>query len=349
MARQPPLFAALALASLSSACIPEFDTDLSELREPQVLAIASTPAEAGPEKPVQLQALVAVPEGQSPPRLSWSMCLARKPLTELGPVNPLCFDAPDGSNVIDLGTGDSATAALDKDVCKLFGPLRPAPTGTEGAGRPADPDITGGFYQPFVARLGSATTLGGVRIDCDLVSVNRDDSVDYRKRYRSNENPRIAEIARVTGNALEALDRDAEPLRISVGSRITLRASWDECSGESTCGDSLCTAFEDSTTCAQDCTENVRGCTGAEPYVWYDRQRERVAPRREGISIAWYASRGHFESEQTGLDESEAASRNLSENTYVAGSQPGKVTLWLVIRDARGGQSWEVRHLEVTP
>lgn len=346
--RTLPLLALGALTTLG--CVPEFDTDLSQLSQPKVLAIASSPAEAAAEKPITLSALVAVPEGERAPRLNWTMCLARKPLTELGPVNPLCFGADDGTgSVVDLGGGSSVKATLDKDVCKLFGPLRPAPVGNEGAGRPADPDITGGFYQPFVARLGSATTLGSVRIDCDLANVNREESLDYRKRYRSNENPRIAELARLTDAGTEPLAADDAPFAVPAGSRLALRASWNECSETSKCGDGLCTAFEDSTTCAEDCSGAPRGCTGAEPYVWYDSQRQKVQPRREGIAVAWYASRGHFEGEQTGLDESEAADRSFTDNTYVADAQPGLVTLWLVIRDTRGGQSWEIRHLEVTP
>jgi hypothetical protein len=262
----------------------------------------------------------------------------------------VCFGGDDGSgSVVDLGSGTSVDATLDKDVCKLFGPLRPAPVGNEGAGRPADPDITGGFYQPFVARLGDATTLGSVRIDCDLANVNRDEAVDYRKRYRSNENPRIAEIAQLGSSAAKALGADDAPLPLPVGTRLTLRASWNECSPQSSCGDGLCTSGEDSTNCAEDCTGTLRGCTGSEPYVWYDAQRQRVLPRREGIKVAWYASRGHFEGEQTGLDEAEAADRSFTDNTYVADATPGPVTLWLVIRDSRGGQSWEIRHLEVTP
>jgi len=346
----PSFLPLLAVAVLGSACVPEFDTDLSALTEPKVLAISSSPAEAAAQKAVTLRALIAVPEGQRAPGLSWTMCLARKPLTELGPVNPVCFDGDDGSGeVVDLGHGESADATLDKDVCKLFGPLRPAPVGNEGAGRPADPDITGGFYQPFVARLGNAAALGTVRIDCDLADVNRDESIDYRKRYRSNENPRLAEIARLTAGKTEPLEADDAPIRITSGSRLILRTSWDECGTESRCGDGLCTANEDSSNCAADCSGALKGCTGAEPYVWYDQQRQQVLPRREGIQVAWYASRGHFESEQTGLDEKEAADRSFSENTYVADAEPGPATLWFVIRDTRGGQSWEIRHLEVAP
>jgi hypothetical protein len=346
----PRLLLVPALAG-TSACVPDFDSDLSQLTAPRVLAIASSPAEAQAQKPVTLTALIAVPEGQRAPALDWTMCLSRKPLTELGPVNPRCLEPDDGSGaVLELGTETSVTAVLDKDVCKLFGPLRPSPIGGEGAGRPADPDVTGGFYQPFAVKLGGATSLGMVRLDCDLANVNRDEVLDYRKRYRVNENPRISEVARVASNRVEPLGADESPsFEIKPGARVPLRASWDECSGESQCGDGLCTAFEDSTTCPADCTGALHGCTGAEPYVWYDREREHVEPRREGISVAWYASRGHFEAEQTGLDEAQAETQAFTENVYVAANEPGAATIWLVIRDTRGGQSWQIRHFEVTP
>jgi hypothetical protein len=331
--------------------VPDFDTDLSQLTAPRVLAVSATPAETQAQKPVTLTALVAVPEGQQAPALDWTMCLSRKPLTELGPVNPRCLEPDDGSGaVLGIGQGLSVTATLDKDVCKLFGPLRPSPVGGEGAGRPADPDVTGGFYQPFAVQLGGATSLGSVRLDCDLANVNRDEALDYRKRYRVNENPRINEVARVTDDDVEPLSADAPaPFQLRARARSRLRVSWDQCSRESHCGDGLCTAFEDSTTCPDDCTETLHGCTGAEPYVWYDRESERVEPRREGISVAWYASRGHFEAEQTGLDEAQADAGASTDNVYVAASEPGAATLWLVIRDSRGGQSWETLHLEVSP
>lgn len=343
---------ALALLALSSGCVPEFDTDLSALKQPRLLAISSDPAEAAALKPLTLSALVAVPEGQAAPRLNWTMCLARKPLTELGPVNPVCFGAANdeaGSQVVALGSGTHVAATLDKDICKLFGPLRPAPMGNEGAGRPADPDITGGFYQPFVAHFGDTTTLGSVRIDCDLANVDLQKSREYRKQYRANESPRISQITRLTESAAQPVEADAAPLQVHVGERLALRARWDECSTESRCGDGLCTANEDSTNCAEDCGGALKGCSGAEPYVWYNNQRQRIEPRREGITVAWYASRGHFEREQTGLDESETPDRSFTENTYIADAEPGPATLWLVIRDTRGGQSWEIRHLEVTP
>ena len=182
-----------------------------------------------------------------------------------------------------------------------------------------------------------------------LTNVDLEQSRDYRKQYRRNENPRVSQLTRLTDGGAEPFEANAEPVQLRAGQRLILRAGWDECSTTSRCGDGLCTANEDSTTCAEDCGGTLRGCTGAEPYVWYDNQRRRIEPRREGITVAWYASRGHFENEQTGLDESETPDRSFTENTYIADAEPGPATLWFVIRDTRGGQSWEIRHLEVTP
>jgi len=130
----------LGLLASTSGCVPEFDTDLSQLTEPRLLAISSSPAETQPQKQVTLTALVAVPEGQQAPAVDFAVCLARKPLTELGPVNPLCLAPDDGSGaVVGLGRGASATATLDKDVCKLFGPLRPSRWAEMAPGDPPTP------------------------------------------------------------------------------------------------------------------------------------------------------------------------------------------------------------------
>lgn len=346
--------------ALLGGCVPDFATDLSELREPRLLAIASDPAEAGAGKPVRLTALVAVPPGSSPPPLDWSLCLARKSLTELGPINPLCLggsadepeaDAAGGeathvSQI--LGRGASAEGKLSADVCKLFGPLRPSPKPGEPAGRPVDPDITGGFYQPVIASLGGVPSLGAIRIDCDPTNLNRDDALAYRRRYRRNESPRLAALAIRTGSSRRELD--ASPLEVKAGSNVELEASWDDCPDVSACGDGYCTADEDASSCPDDCTTGeVHGCAGAESYVWYNRESQRIEPRREAITVAWYASSGRFDSEQTGLAEPEAALHTSTGNVWRVGAVPGSATLWLVIRDSRGGQSWRQQPVLVAP
>jgi hypothetical protein len=359
MSKLSPLVALLSLSAV--ACVPDFEADLSALREPKLLALTAMPAEAREGQPTTLRALVAAPDGTPTLPVDFRLCLARKPLTELGPVNPDCLsDSTEGASddggggapaetlptAEPLGRGLEVEATLPRDACKLFGPLRPAPKEGEPSGRPVDPDATGGFYQPIVARLGNAISIGGVRIDCDLATASRDDSGRYREQYRPNENPKLSRVD--LGEEQLALDDASARRRVRVGEELTLVARWDECPTTSSCGDGFCTANEDRVGCAEDCTE-PRGCSGSERYVWYDAEVRSVEPRREAITVAWYASRGRFAEEQTGLDESEASSRRETSNRWRVGSEVGAATLWLVVRDSRGGQSWRSLHFDVAP
>ena len=344
------LLSLAALTSTLGACVPEFGTDLSELRAPRLLAISASPAETQARKQTTLTALIAAPPGREPRPPSWKLCLARKPLTELGPVNPDCLESdPEPDVAQDLGQGLSVQATLDADVCKLFGPLRPSSMAGEPAGRPVDPDITGGFYQPIAAHLIGDVSLGAIRIDCDPANIDRDQSVLFRQQYRVNENPRLSSISTVSSDTEAQLAADQRH-EIKAGSSLTLRAAWDACPAESECGDQYCTANEDAATCAEDCTPGqAHGCAGAERYAWYDREDQRVEDRDEAVNVAWYASSGHFDNEQTGREEGEASSSRDTDNVWRVGEESGDATLWMVIRDSRGGQSWEIRHFEITP
>jgi hypothetical protein len=276
--------------------------------------------------------------------------LARKPLIELGPVNPACLRDDDGSGsaVQALGRGFEVSATLPKDACKLFGPLRPPPEEGEPSGRPVDPDVSGGFYQPFVASLDGVLSIGGVRIDCDLATASRDDAGSYRQRYRPNENPLLTRVALVSDSEPLALDDASMRRQVRAGSELELSAGWDECPTESLCGDSFCTANEDRVSCAQDCDE-PRGCSGSEKYFSYDTEARAVVSRRESLAVAWYASRGRFVEEQTGWGEAQAAAARATSNRWRVGEQTGPATIWLVIRDSRGGQSWRTVYFDVVP
>ncbi len=67
----------------------------------------------------------------------------------------------------------------------------------------------------------------------------------------------------------------------------------------------------------------------------------------ESIRQSLLMSRGSFEIEQTGREADEPSTENT--NTWLAPTEPGPVTLWLVIRDSRGGASWETYYVEVEP
>lgn len=319
--------------ALGSGCVPDFEDDLSLLTAPRVLAVRAEPAEAKPNETVTLSALVADPDPlASPAPASFALCVERKPLTELGPVSPACLVEPSAgaAALVPLGSGDGVSATLPSDACRLFGPSRPEPKEGEPAGRPVDPDATGGYYEPVAVRVeaGKDLAVGTIRVACPLPAVTQAQAIEFSARYRPNRNPELANLELRRGS--DSITLTPEPagtearIELSPGERVTLRAEWPACEGEPD-----------------------GKCTGAESYAWFDPELRAITTRRESIRVSWFASAGKFGSERSGRDESELETH--SENTWTAPSSPGVARLWLVVRDSRGGQSWRTYLVDVRP
>jgi len=332
----------VALAAVG--CVPTFDDNLPLIREPTLLAVQSEPAEAAPGKDVQLSALIGMPEVNGvAPKLSWGLCTARKPLTELGPVNPICLRPPAGApqDIVDLGSAATVTATLPMDACRLFGPSLPEPMNGEPAGRPVDPDPTGGFYQPISVTLldSGVTSLGTVRIFCPPSGLDQEQAAEFNAQYRNNQSPGIETLStRTNGGEVSVLPSEPDMLPASLGQVLHFEAAWQACPTVSVCGDGVCGAAEDKNTCAEDCTA-PRGCAGAERYAWFNPDTRKVEARHESIRVSWFATAGRFTDAVTGRDEDEFE-QTTTENTWTAPGAPGEVRIWAVIRDARGGQSF---------
>jgi len=325
-------------------CVPTFDDNLPLIDKPTLLAIQTEPAEAAPGKEVQLSALIGSPDlNAATPKLSWGLCIARKPLTELGPVNPVCIQAPSQApqDIIDLGSAATVTATLPMDACRLFGPSLPEPMNGEPAGRPVDPDPTGGYYQPVsVTLLDSAvTSMGAARIFCPPSGLDQQQAAQFNAKYRNNQSPAIDELSARTDSG-ESLPIPEEPdtLRVAPKQVLHLEASWRACPRSAVCGDGVCSAGEDKSNCADDCTM-PKGCTGAEDYAWFNPESRDVETRHETIRVSWFSTAGRFENAVTGREEDEFA-RTTTENVWTAPEAAGNLRVWAVIRDARGGQSF---------
>jgi len=335
----------LSLAMLSVVgCVPTFDDNLPLIDKSTLLAVQAEPAEAAPGKPVQLTSLVGTPELKgSVPTLSWGLCVARKPLTELGPVNPACIRAPEpgSKDLVDLGSGTTVTATLSQDACRLFGPSLPEPMNGEPPGRPVDPDPTGGFYQPISVTLleSGVTSMGAVRIFCPPSGLDQQQAAAFNTQYRNNQSPSIEALSARTDSG-EVLPIPDEPDALSVAAKqvLHLEASWQACPRSSVCGDGVCGAGEDRSNCADDCTM-PKGCTGAENYAWFNPESRDVETRHETIRVSWFSTAGRFENAVTGREEDEFA-RTTTENVWTAPEAAGNLRVWAVIRDARGGQSF---------
>jgi len=326
----PRHFWVLALLGVCGGCVPTFDLDESQITEPRVLAVQAVPAEVKPGGSVQLEALIAAPDGESHAAPTWFLCKARKRLTELGPIEQSCLQGDDLSK---LGKGETVSAKVSVDVCRIFGPIRPDPVDNLPAGRAVEPDSTGGFYQPVLVSFDAAVALASLRLTCGLIGIESEASVELARSARVNGNPQIASLQAGAG----ADERDAD-LLVRAGTSVPFTAGLPGCPKKPACGDGICSIEEDKVKCAEDCTTPV-GCAGAEYYTYYNPTSRDVEVHHEELTVSWFASVGSWSSAKTEVFNARRGAQ-ASENTWVAPAKAGKGTLWVVVRDNRGGVGW---------
>jgi hypothetical protein len=348
MRRALPTVLVAPLAVALFGCVPEFDDDGTRIENRRVIAIQSSPAEVDlrlvtATGDVDLTAVVADGLDRGGDAVRWTLCIDRKPLSELGPVSKRCLESPepDPEIALELGRGATVPATLPELACQLFGPERPDPEPGEPAGRPVDPDPTGGFYQPVLAWLDDEVVVGGVRITCGLLGVAPDVSTDFTARYQLNENPVLERLELVDSDgAITAVEEGVEAT-VRAGASYTVRAVFPACPSEPVCGDGVCSpgetaseGFPELSSCSEDCSQ-PRGCGGSESYVRYDPEGGKIETLRESLIVSWFATGGSFSSERTG-DTGAAGGSRASSNGWKAPGE-GPVRLWAVLRDDRGG------------
>jgi hypothetical protein len=308
--------------------------------EARVLAVAASPAETVPGDAVEVSALYADSSGPlDEVPISWSFCVVPRPLDVRGPVSETCLD-PTSSDLAPIGDGASIDTKLPDDGCSLFGPNPPPSADGVSAGRPADPDITGGFYQPIVGFEDDApSVVAAERIRCGLANVSQETAAAWNSAYHSNMAPRIA--------AFDANGTDGtKGASVAAGTDVTLWVAWDECPVDPVCGDAICSAGEDLLSCAEDCNDPV-GCGGAESYVVYDPATSELVTRREAISATWFTTGGTLAEARNGVD-GESTTTSV-ENTWTAPATSGDAWIFVVLRDERGGVVYGSYPISVGP
>jgi hypothetical protein len=336
-----------AVGLLVAACPPNLNDTVSIVTSARVLAVHAEPAEADPTKtmppiPVTFTALVAGPNGDvSNAHVEWAFCNAPKPLAQLGPVNPVCLEPAAGANFSPLGSGLQVTGTLPVVGCREFGPSVPQAMMGQPPGRPVDPDSTGGYYQPVqvvtTSPDGDSLTVFRSRLSCGLASATGDEQATYGQRYHINVNPQVAALS-VSGGAPLAEHSGGAMNAVKAGQKLNLTVSWAQCPLTDVCGDNVCGPDESAMSCPADCT-NPKGCTGAERYLNLDLTSETLVDQREGISVAWFATAGSFDSDATGRASTDTA--NTSDNGWQPpAAQQAPVVMWVVLHDDRGGVGW---------
>ena len=321
-----------------TGCLPELQADLSRVDAPRVLAVSAVPAEVAPGEAVTLTALYADADGTvGTAPLAWSLCAARRPLAELGPIHRDCL-AGQRNALTPIGVGLAVQAMIPADVCRRFGPEPPLATAGQPTGRPVDLDVTGGYYQPVLLDPpDDARALFQVRVDCGVAGGTQAQAAELRRRHLANVSP---EIVAVAGNGSTLGDT----LTVDAGEEVALHVQWRTCPERPVCGDGMCTLDEVPADCPGDCT-GASGCGGAETYVRFDPGALALTTAREAMRVAWFATAGHLATASTGRAPNDVTSG--SDNTWTAPAEPGPATLWLVVRDDRGGTVWRSFGIEV--
>jgi hypothetical protein len=293
---------ASACAALSATCIPNLGPGDSAITSTRILAVRADPAEAPPGTKVTFTSFVAGTGGAlAGSSVVWDFCTAPRPLTDDNVVSNACLAT---GALVSAGAGPTLTAATPSKGCSLFGPDTPP-----GGFRPADPDPTGGYYQPLRADLaGAETAFALARIHCDLANADAAAATAFAAAYKPNQNPALDPVTLTIGGAAANLSS------VPTGAKVTFTASWPPADAES--------------------------------YAYFDVATQAVTTQHEAMQVAWYSTAGTFATEATGRAASDPAAS--STNTWTAPSSPGPAHVFVVLRDDRGGVDFATVDFAVT-
>lgn len=333
---------------LLAACAPSLPAETWRITRPRVIAVRAIPSEISPGKDATFQALIVGPNGPvvgATP--AWAACGARPSLAEPEPVAVTCL-TDESDRLTPLDFGEQVTWTVAKDACSVFGPNPPTAKEGQPAGRPVDPDITGGWYLPI--RVDGLTpsddaTVYRARLRCPLSGAGPEEAAHFVQGYRVNTPPDLAQLrVRRQSGQVETVDL-TQPLKLAPGETVTWLAGFTDCGTAPTCGDGRCDVEERSTpevedpellACPADCAKPL-GCSGAERYLRFDISSSSLVVEREAVDITWYASAGELTVDRgRQVDVSPLAEFAAPWTAPVA----GEAWLWVVLRDARGGVGW---------
>jgi len=174
--------------------------------------------------------------------------------------------------------------------------------------RPRDPDVTGGYFQPLRVDLtGADPAFHLQRVQCGLSAAPADIASEFGHEYVPNDNPHLAPLISTIAG------HDADLSQIPAGAQVELTVSWPAADVES--------------------------------YAYFDPALQAITTRRESMRVAWYVSAGKLRTQSSGRAEGDLVLS--SGNVWTAPNSSGSATLWIVLRDSRGGVDFAVHQLEV--
>jgi hypothetical protein len=312
---QQLLFTIVLAGSVALGCKPEVGQAPSLITDYALLAVKGDPAEAKPDENVVYSFLLASPSGTvTDATAGWDVCETPKPPAENSSVASACNPPEPGA-----ATGQTFAAPVLTKACMLFGPIAPPVATGQPSIRPRDPDSTGGYYLPVRVKFpalatGSLTGFAFERITCNLANAATDIVDDYNKRYQPNNHPGIAatDVIRADGSSFNL---DSGSPTIAPGESVVFQATFADGSAE--------------TFPVLNPDRRRAGGPDREPVhvlVCYIRI-VCTRPHRRGRHRDRHFDQQYLESPGHGRDNG---------------------TLWLVLRDSRGGTAFKSYSIQMT-
>jgi hypothetical protein len=316
-----------AFSLLAGGCKPNLGSPPSLIIKPRFLAVRGTPPEAAENGMVTYDALVVDTSGSvAAPPINWAHCLQPNPPANGNAVSINCLPGQLGSDGGLITPDDTTvaaptfTAALPPNSCTLFGPEAPPSMKGQPPQRPADPDTTGGFYQPVRATWESDVAFALERVTCNLANAPTSVATQYAMSYVPNKSPVLADLIFDPAGAAATLYTAgqtalAAAATISANQPVTLQADFT--------------------------------ADSAETFLVWNVVTLTLDMQRESLRVSWFATGGSFDHDVTG--RSQADTESFTQNVWHAPETPGPVYLWAVLRDDRGGIDFAAAETDVSP
>jgi hypothetical protein len=291
---RPQILLAVLCVGGAPACKPDLGAPPSLITGPRILGIRGTPAEATPGASVSYDILAVDATGTvAAPDVGWAQCLMPDPPAFGNDVSDACLTIAD-----EAGPAPTFSAAVAANACSIFGPQTPPVTKGQPPTRPADPDTTGGYYQP-VRAVWQATGLIAFaleRVTCRLANAPPDVATQYATEYTANQNPLLAGVLVAAADVVTPLYAAGQsaappPATVSAGQTVTLQADFS--------------------------------ADAAETFLVWDVVQLKLQKQRESLRVSWYATAGGLLHDVTGRasDDPEA----YTQNEWTAPTTPGPV------------------------
>ena len=327
-----PTAAALIGTLLLAACNEEFPpqylvTDLRVLAVRAEVVGAEPIADGDSGDTLRLRALLANPEGLSPVEVRWKACLPAG-----GQAVPPCLDAGyladparlDGApGVVDLGSGPEIQVAVPPEVAPYLAALVDRAT--------AEPVYACTLYAPVpVVAIAIAGPERRVALKSARLTPWREVAgTPLEGAYVPNRNPSLASVA-AGASSDEACNAGTPALRACASAADCggVACLPDPAGGPGQCDDPRPGAG--AVLCARNAPDAVQTFFQCRA----DGARLQVA---EDLDYQWYVTGGSFDGPTV---EPVSGTGNVTDRSVSFWPPAGPFTMWVVVRDGRGGSGW---------